>query len=709
MAAPDLRIDIKIHRVKNPAAQYGFNIIIEDPLNGRFHDIDTRAVPILMAMHRTSDMRGLVEDVMRQTAGSLEPEDIVEFINDLKKRGLLKGENGQTAQKPSLSLMARLKKSLFILIPIFRPDRFLGKTLPVIKPLFSKNMAIIMGCLALFAVILAGQNIQQLSHDMGLFFNLGAIPYFILVLFAIKAVHELAHAYAAKMAGASVESMGVAFMFFYPTFYTDVSSLWLVGSRRDKMRVNGAGLIAEMYLAIFALFLWGMLPAGNAGIVCLFVATVSLVSSIFINANPLMKFDGYFLLSDYFRLENMQQRALLMARWDMQRRLLGTAIPRPEVPETSEKTAFGLTCLGYVISVYRVFLYVGFAALASLFVPEPFGAWLGMFIIGAFLCLPALKEVAQWARLVKGLESKTRALQTVVLLCVAGALFFIPFFNDYRVAASLKPDAVNHYYSAVPARLEKLVKKQGQAVKKGDVMVVLSSLDVTAENEKAIKNLRHAKDEQNRFMVDKGLSQNRDVYQSRVQQAKEEMLKTQQSVDNLVIRATQDGVVLAQIDEAYIGQYVDIYQSLITVSYGETARLQAYVPSAIKQQMGWGDHADDTAEIITARFFPRSSLSATYDVKLSVAADTLVTAISEPALLEGYGGSIINDGKPTQNDMSNGASYPVAGGYYPLTGHIETAGIIRHYEPGVLVMDGPSYSVFDICKNGITRLLARLF
>ena len=115
--------------------------------------------------------------------------------------------------------------------------------------------------------------------------------------------------------------MGVAFLVLWPMFYTDTNESWKLQSRRHRLNIASAGVIVELAIAAIATLLWSFLPPGNLREAIFVIATTTWISSVIINASPFMRFDGYYLLSDLWRMPNLHERSFTLARWWLRKKL----------------------------------------------------------------------------------------------------------------------------------------------------------------------------------------------------------------------------------------------------------------------------------------------------------------------------------------------------------------------------------------------------
>ena len=152
---------------------------------------------------------------------------------------------------------------IFFRVPIFRPDRFLSRTLPVVKRVFINRSFFLLTCAAaLLGLFLVSRQWDTFSNTFLHFFTLEGAALAAVTLAVTKAVHELGHAYTAKRLGCRIPSMGLAFMVMMPLLYTDTSAAWRLRKRSQRIQVCGAGMMAEITLAAWATLAWNFIPDG---------------------------------------------------------------------------------------------------------------------------------------------------------------------------------------------------------------------------------------------------------------------------------------------------------------------------------------------------------------------------------------------------------------------------------------------------------------
>ena len=185
------------------------------------------------------------------------------------------------------------------------------------------------GTIGVVGLFLVGRQWDAFVSTFLHFFNWRGAVMYGAVLCLVKVVHELGHAYTATRFGCRVPTIGVAFMVMVPVLYSDVSDSYRLSSKRKRVAIAAAGVVAELGLAAVATVLWAFLPDGPLRSMAFVVATSSWIMSLTVNLNPLMRFDGYYLLADGLGLPNLQDRACAFGQWKLRQLLFGAGSPQP--------------------------------------------------------------------------------------------------------------------------------------------------------------------------------------------------------------------------------------------------------------------------------------------------------------------------------------------------------------------------------------------
>ncbi len=276
-----------------------------------------------------------------------------------------------------LRMRRAIMNPLAIRIPLLDPDRILSRFMPWVRPLFSRT-GIVLWCLVVgFASVLALVNFPDLSaavdKDILSPENLVSI---LLVFVAIKVVHEFAHAFAVKMWGGDVHEMGITLLVLAPVPFVDASAAWGFCDKRKRMLVGVVGILVELFLAALALFVWLLVEPGLVRDAALNALLIASVSTLLFNANPLLRFDGYYVLQDLIEIPNLYSRSSRYYLYLIQRYLFG--LEHVHSPATAEGESAWFAMYGLSAFLYRLFILVVivlFLAEEYLFLGVAIAAW----------------------------------------------------------------------------------------------------------------------------------------------------------------------------------------------------------------------------------------------------------------------------------------------------------------------------------------------
>jgi len=339
---------------------------IVDPVRNKYFQIEWQVYQLLQRWS-CGTVEKLVEVVRRDTTSRIRAEDVEDLVRFLYANSLTEQSASGRVKDYVEQEVARhqawwqwlLHHYLFIKIPLIRPHRFLHATLPLVAPLYTHMAAWLFGMIGATGLFLVGQQWDTfLSTFLHFFTWQGAVMYGV-VLCVVKVVHELGHAYTATRFGCRVPTIGVALMVMMPVLYSDISDAYRLSSRRKRLWIAGAGVVAELGLAAVATLLWGFLPDGAIRSVVFVAATTSWVMSLAVNLNPFMRFDGYYLLADGLGIPNLQDRAFAFGQWRIRELLFAPGTPPPEAVGLSSRRI--LVAYAWGIWLYRLVLFTGIA------------------------------------------------------------------------------------------------------------------------------------------------------------------------------------------------------------------------------------------------------------------------------------------------------------------------------------------------------------
>jgi len=215
----------------------------------------------------------------------------------------------------------RFGNPLAIRLRLYDPDAFLSRTVSFVRPLFGPWGAGVWLATVGIGLLLAALHWQELGASVAdLVFSPQSVLLACIIYVPIKAVHELAHAYAVKLRGGEVHELGVNWLLLAPVPYVDASAAAAFPTKRARMLVSAAGILAEVLLASVAMIVWTIVEPGVVRAAAYQVMLIAGISTVLFNGNPLLRYDGYYFLTDLLEIPNLGSRAnaqlgYLLRRW----------------------------------------------------------------------------------------------------------------------------------------------------------------------------------------------------------------------------------------------------------------------------------------------------------------------------------------------------------------------------------------------------------
>ncbi len=443
---------------------------------------------------------------------------------------------------------------LYHKIPLLNPDRFLQRTMNSIGWMFSK------GGVALWVMLMGlvfwkcWDRLPQLFAQTGDMLMLSNLPILWLTLIGLKVIHEFGHAYICRRLGGQVPEMGVVFIFLTPCAYVDASSSWRLDNRWKRIAVAAGGMYIECFVAgIFAL-IWAGTQAGLMQDIALNVVVLASLVTVLFNINPLIKFDGYFILSDLLGLVNLQEEATHKLKATFKRFALG--LPHPQATKAKNRRERWSHALYAPSSfIYRVSLAITVSSLV-LFQWPAAGPFVGIIFAWALMFDPIRKGLRYlWC----GEETEpVRTRARLVAMGLAGvlpiALAFMPISNSIVVPGVLDPQvqvsvraAVNGFVTSQPAR-------PGTTVTTGDLLCELENPDF---DERRLHT--HGEAEAVKIRLD--VTEIDEQAQAATHRARLDFLNSTIKEQNrklaaMTVTAPTSGIVVAGESEDWIGRWI---------------------------------------------------------------------------------------------------------------------------------------------------------
>ena len=552
--------------------------LIFDPVSYRYYQIDGQSHELLSMWNEASTVAAMVAVYEQRLGESASEQRIIELATFVEQHNLSiePAENGwqhyHTAYQRRRHEWWRtaVHSYLFFRIPLFRPHRFLARTLSVAAPFLTRSFLVLALIAGIVGIYLTSRQWDEFVGSFAGFFSLGGICAYLAALAAIKVVHELAHAYTATKFGCRVPTMGVAFLVMFPVLYTDATDAWKLRSRRQRLLISGAGILAELSIAAFATFLWAFLPDGPAKSICFVLATTSWIMSLAINLNPFMRFDGYYLASDAVAVENLQPRSFALGRWKLREWLFGLGHDCPEVLPAGTRTM--LVAYAWGTWIYRLFLFIGIALLVYFLFFKVLGVILFIVEIIWFVARPVWDELKEWYKMRDEIFAGRRIIGTSALAIGLIALGLMPLSTSVEIPAVAEAKQFERIFPVVPARVERVHVHNGQSVTKGDLLIELSAPDLT--NRLELNSLKLAA---SRYRLERASGDRLDkeqilVLQRELAHLEEERAGLERQIEQLAVTAPFDGRVVDLQPQLHVARWIGRREPVFSVA-SDGARL----------------------------------------------------------------------------------------------------------------------------------------
>jgi putative peptide zinc metalloprotease protein len=451
---------------------------LHDPARNQFFRIDWPTFEVLQRW-QLDDPAAIAESISAATALQLGAEDVQEVVQFLAQHQLVRPSGAKAAkdmaqrlhQRQGTALNWLLHHYLFFRIPLWKPDGWLNRWQGLAGLFYTRQF--------LYLTLLAfGFGFLQVIQRWDVFvaslvdtFNWDGLVSYGLAVFAVKILHELGHAFTAKRMGCRVPTMGAAFLVMWPVAYTDTNETWRLTNRFQRLKVASAGILTELTVAAWATLAWALLPEGGLKSAAFVLATTSWVTTIAINASPFMRFDGYFILSDWLDISNMHERSFALARWRLREWLFDLREDPPEL--LSPRRTRALIAFAWGTWLYRLVLFLGIAVLVYYMFFKVLGIVLFMVEILWFVLLPIWHELRAWGERRPVIAARQRGRVSLVLLILMASLAFVPWPVRVTVSGLLRPAEVWPVFAPGGARVEELPFKEGDKVPEGSTLVRL--------------------------------------------------------------------------------------------------------------------------------------------------------------------------------------------------------------------------------------------
>ena len=536
--------------------------VLKDPVGLKYHRLLDEQHRILRALDGQRNLEEICEKVRQDfPALNLTLYDIQSLVTDLHRKGLVYSD--RPGQGPSLiernrenrqrKFFTALRSLLYVRLPGWDPERTLQWLYPFVRWMFRRwavVAAIVLVVSSWMLLAVQFEHFRRMLPAFQQFFCWPNLIYLWLALGVAKVIHEFGHGLSCKHFGGECHEMGLMLLVFSPCLYCDVTDSWMLHDKWRRILIAAAGMYIEIIISALAIFVWWNTRSGLLHHLCLNVFFVTTITTVIFNANPLMRFDGYYIMSDWLEIPNLRPKADKMLRDKFAWHCLGIeSQPDPFLPE-SGRTWFALYAVA--AAVYRWVILFGITLfLYTVLKPyrlQSIGMTLAVVSIGGIFVSMSMNvyKIIATPR-AEPMSYRRLTVSLSIFLLVLVACLTIPLPLHIESAFLIEPHRGQHVFTSTPGMLVGVYVQPEQRVKQGQLLANLEN----SEKQDAYEALQVKRDvEKKRILLFHELEDEAQklLAQEALAGIEEELKDFEQQLKHLTILAPCDGIVIAPPD-----------------------------------------------------------------------------------------------------------------------------------------------------------------
>lgn len=477
--APKFRADLVVYEQDTMGRRD--SLVLRDPLSDKYYRLSHYEYELLKELDGSTSLEQAVQN-QKNRGRYYTLSDAQAILARAAQHGLVLGTGfGSAAVQRNLkktTQQARRHKYLssvyFLFIPLWNPDNFLERTVRIFQLIANRWTISVIAIASIVALYLIVVGLPRIQLEILFFFNLKNLLFLWITIALTKIFHELAHAYTAKSFGLRVPDMGIAFLIFFPCLYCNTTDAWQLADRKQRIMISAAGIIAEAVLAVISTFLWYFSRPGLLNSLAFYLMAVSFGSTVLFNANPLMRFDGYFILIDVINMPNLATNSLRYVKYLFFSRVLGIETVKTPAKEKSEARIF--IVYGIAALLYRVFLYCGIVMGVYARFDKVLGVVLAFMAFGLFLIRPVYQGMTNLYRSRRLLRPRFTgiAILTITVLML-GTFLCIPWSSRSVYPCFVAARKTQKLTVPLHTMVTQVLVNDGQLVRAGEVLFSLDT------------------------------------------------------------------------------------------------------------------------------------------------------------------------------------------------------------------------------------------
>lgn len=530
--------------------------VVQDSTAGRYHRISAGAHTMLARMDGVHSVQALWDGALAQDDAQVPTQDeVVELLMQLYTNDLLHCDVSPDAaelferyrKRRRMKWKQWLLNPMSLRFPLLDPDPFLTRWAGSVAWIFSARGALLWLAVVGPALLLAAQHWDELTANLS-DRVLAATNLVVLALLfpVIKVLHELGHGFATKVWGGAVHEIGLMFLVFAPVPYVDASAASAFPSKYRRAVVGAAGILVETFIAALAMYAWVLVEPGVVRSLLFNILLIASVSTVIVNGNPLLRFDGYFMLVDLIEMPNLGQRGQRYLSYLSDRYLFGAKTIEPSQERTGEKRWL----FAYTVSswVYRILITVSIILFIAgeFFV---FGVLIALWGALTMVAMPVWKSIRHVIASPTLQRNREHAIKVAIGLALAVVVFVtvvpLPLRTQAQGVVWLPDQALVR--AGTNGFFERWLATPGSYVNSGTPVATLR--DPQLDTELAVATAR-VTEAQARYralgFVDPVQG---DILRQQIAHAQQSLQRVQERHDRLILRSETAGILSAPRDQ----------------------------------------------------------------------------------------------------------------------------------------------------------------
>ena len=554
-----LRSSVKVHRQLFRGARW---YVLSDPFNNQFYRLRPEAYEfvIRLGLDRT------VEEVwmeMISAAPESAPgqEEVINLLVQLYQSNLLHYEMPPDSaklfdrykNKKQRIMKSNLLNIMFFRIPLFDPDSFLKNILPLIRLIMNPLGAILWLTVVGSAIKIVIDRFAEVSVQTQGIINPSNLFLLYIAMLLVKTFHEFGHAFAVRRFGGEVHIIGVMFLLFSPVPYMDATAAWAFRNKWQRILVGAAGMITEIFVAALAVFVWANTSGGLLHSLAYNMMFVASLSTVVFNINPLLRYDGYYMLSDWLDIPNLHTKATQQLTHLVEKYAFG--YKRSTSQAYSLKEAFWLAIFGVLSGIYKLIVF----ASIIFFIADRFllaGIIMALICCITWIIVPLVKLIKYLSSSPKLERIRLRAITVVsiLLLFVVGFFYYFPFPNSFRASGVLKASEYFVVNSKVSGYVKKIEIEPGSQVSAGQPLILLENKEIDLQINEAMASLQESYAMRQLALAER--PEDLATVEARIQAIQTRLDRLQHDREELVVKAEISGVWVVGNVADYLGMWI---------------------------------------------------------------------------------------------------------------------------------------------------------